>query len=52
MDGSSPTGFLNPDTSSTTPLPSGYFPTGEVYTGMVKPTVAPVVVPVVTPTEK
>ena len=50
MDGSLPTGFLNPQTSSTVPLPAGYFSTGDVYTGMVVP-VAPVVAPVVAPTE-
>jgi hypothetical protein len=51
MDGSTPTGFLNPPTSGTTPLPAGYFPTGEVYTAMVKPVIVPVVTPSVTPTE-
>lgn len=45
MDGSSPTGFLNPPTSSTSPLPAGYFATGSVYTGMV--VAAPIVAPVV-----
>jgi hypothetical protein len=48
MDGQEPTGFLNPPTSSATPLPAGFFATGTKYTGMVEPKPA-VVIPVVTP---
>lgn len=54
MDGQEPSGFLNTPTSSTSPLPSGYFATGTKYTGMVEAPapVAPVVTPTATETAK